>query len=282
MYLHDSILWAIGPDGASGLDIYCEAEKREEIAKFFEETFEKYWSEAEDAVEEEYGDCNEKEEECGSPACVKVSETGVRVLFGPIYLSYHYGDDIESDGFADKALVKALKKLLKEYPDVTYEGYIGFRWSDTSCGDVTQYELSSKERIYGETDKVYDFVGSAIALGLQDDEFWDELSDQLEDADDFKQVMKCFHAYAKWIPDDTMEKLLDLAEEIDEDIRPELEEIIEAWENGEDVEIGDGIDTSNLPEGYMEALMGAIKEDEAQRDAEIEDEFEEEEDGDDE
>ena len=80
------------------------------------------------------------------------------------------------------------------------------------------------------------------------------------------------------MPEDAFDQLMDIADEIDEDIRPELEEIIEAWDNGEEVEIGDGeeMDTSNLPEGYMDALMAVINADNAKREAEIEAELAEE------
>ena len=277
MYLHDSIVWAIGPDGASGIIISCDDSQKEEIANFFEETFAKYWSEAQDAVEEEYGDCCEKDDECGSPAAVTVKDNGVKVMLDPLYLSYQGGDYLESEGFADKALEKALKKLVKKYPGVAYEGYIAYRWSDVSCGDVTQYAISSGKV---QDDKTYDFIGEAIAFGMQDDEFWEEMADQLcdADADEFKQVLKTFHAYAKWVPEDAFDQLMDIADEIDEDIRTELQEIIEAWDNGEEVEIGDGIDTSNLPEGYMDALMAVINADNVKRDAEIEAELDEEDD----
>ena len=278
MYLHDSIVWAIGPDGASGIIISCDDSQKEEIAGFFEETFSKYWSEAEDAVEDEYGDCCEKDEEYGSPATVTVEDNGVKVIFGALYLSYMGGDYLESEGFADKALEKTLKKHRKKYPGVSYEGYIAYHWSDVHCGDVTQYAISSGKT---QADKIYDFVGEAIAMGMQDDEeFWEEMDNQLcdADADEFKQVLKTFHAYAKWVPEDAFDQLMDIADEIDEDIRPELEEIIEAWDNGEEVEIGDGeeMDTSNLPEGYMDALMAVINADNAKREAEIEAELAEE------
>ena len=144
MYLHDSILWAVGPDGVSGINILCDSSKSEEVAKFFEETFEKHWADAEDAVEEEYGDCYEKDME-EFPVGVYVVETGVKVVFDALTLSYADGDRIVSDEYSDKALDKTLDDLLKTYPEVSYEGYIGFSWSDINGGDVTQYAISSKK-----------------------------------------------------------------------------------------------------------------------------------------
>ena len=69
MYLHDSIVWALGPDcGLSKILVYCDNSQKEEIASFFEETFSTYWSAAEDAVEKAYGDCTEKDEGYHTPA----------------------------------------------------------------------------------------------------------------------------------------------------------------------------------------------------------------------
>ena len=50
MLLQDSLLWAIGDDGASGLHIYCEESIKEEVAEFFEETFTKEWYKVLDKV----------------------------------------------------------------------------------------------------------------------------------------------------------------------------------------------------------------------------------------
>ena len=83
-----------------------------------------------------------------------------------------------------------------------------------------------------DSDKIYDFVGEGISFGMQDyDGFWEVMADNLECAelDDFIQVIECFKAYKEWIPEDVFDRLLELADEVDEDIRPELEEIIETW-----------------------------------------------------
>lgn len=226
MFLHDSILWAMGPDGASGINIFCEESVREEVAEFFEDTFNAFWEEAEDAVAAAYGNCTEKG--CPSPMAVSVSDEGVLASLEPLYLSFNFGDQIVSDDTAEDALQNALKKLTEEYPDVSYEGYIGFQWTDIHSGDVTQYEFSSDSDSFDETDRVYGFVGNALctAMETEEEEFWDTLEGELESAEieDFEQVANCFRAYAEWLPEDTMDRLLDVADEINEEIRPVLEE----------------------------------------------------------
>ena len=65
-----------------------------------------------------------------------------------------------------------------------------------------------------------------------------------------------------------------MAEEIDEDIRSELEEVVEAIENGEEVDIEeDEIDESGLPEGYMDALNAVVNAEKAKKESEIDDEL---------
>lgn len=158
---------------------------------------------------------------------------------------------------------------------MSYEGYIGYYWSDCKCGDVTQYEISSECDFRGKTDKVYDFVGNALAYAMteEEDEFWDEMYEQLYDCEieDFEQVLACFHAYSKWLPKNAYNRLIELADEVDEEISSELEEFLESGEYGEETEISKNkVDTSNLPDGYMDELMATINAIYEKEDAETE------------
>ena len=283
MRLHESIVWSVDEEDLSGLNIFCDSSKREEIAEFFEENFNKYWDDAKDSVEEKYGSCQEKDDDCPSIATVSIADYGVKVSLEPLYLSYQYGDYIESEGYAQKALDKTLKKLLNQYPDVSYEGYIAYNWSDVHGGEAEQWELSSKGDL--AKDRVFDFIGESLAVATSDDEFWESMQENLEDAeiDDFKEILLNFKAYKKWLPEDVVERLLTIAEEIDEDLRSELDEVVEAIENGEEVEIEeDEIDESSLPEGYMDVLNAVVSAEKAKKEAEIDDELASEDDEDDE
>lgn len=274
MRLPESIVWSVNEDNLSGLNIICDNSKRDEVAEFFEENFNRYWDEAKDSVEEKYGSCQEKEDDCPSIATVSVADYGVKVSLGPLYLSYQYGDYIESEGYAQKALDKTLKKLLNQYPEISYEGYIAYNWSDVHGGEAEQWELSSKGEL--PKDRVFDFIGETLAVVTSDDDFWESMQENLEDAeiDDFKEILLNFKAYKKWLPEDAVERLLTMAEEIDEDLRSELEEVVEANENGEEVDIEeDEIDESSLPEGYMDVLNAVVNAEKAKKEAEIDDEL---------
>lgn len=172
---------------------------------------------------------------------------------------------------------KTLTKLLKQYPEVSYEGYIAYHWSDVHCGEAEQWSLSSGEKV--KEDKVFDFIGESLAKAMHSD-FWDEMAENLEDGDvdDFKQILANLYAYKKWLPEDTFDNLFELADEVDEDVRQELEEALEELENGDGIEIKkDEIDESNLPEGYMDVLNAVIQSEDARKKAEIEAELAEEE-----
>lgn len=96
MELHESIIWSVEDEDLSGINIICDTAIKKEVASFFSENFDKYWNDAKDSVEEEYGDCVEKEDDCPSIASVEEAEYGVKVVLEPLYLSYQYGDYIES------------------------------------------------------------------------------------------------------------------------------------------------------------------------------------------
>ena len=114
------------------------------------------------------------------------------------------------------------------------------------------------------------------------DEFWEKMENQLDDADedDYKLILRDFHVYGA--PQEAIDQLIEMAEEYDEDLAGEMRDMLEAWENGEEVEISSyDLDTSNLPEGYMEMLTkigketGTLRYDDDDPDFEDEDEEDE-------
>ncbi len=276
MYLHESIIWSASSSDLSGILIHCDEAKREEISKFFDETFTRDWSDAEDAVEKEYGDCMEKDEGYGSIATVSIDDDGVLVLLGPLYLSYSNGDYIESEGFAYKALKKSLKRLINTYPEITYEGYIGYTWSDQHGGEAEQWEMSSENDSLQETKKVYPFIGKRLSVAMESENFWENMADNLDcyeaDESDFKKILKIFVAYEEWLPKDCFDSLFDVADGLDDEMRPELEEYLDALRLGE-VEDEEDDEFDDLPEGYMDALNAVIASENKRKNAEIDSEL---------
>ena len=283
MILSDKIVAAY-VEGFSGVYIDCPKDKIDEIASEFNNTFEEAWTQAMDDAEEDYdADCQEKEDEIEAPATAKNIGDRVFVEVGPLYLSMNYGARVDNQ-YGTAALENTLKQLKESHPEITYEGVIAYEWYDEHCGDVVNYEIHS-EQLLRDNKKTYPFIGDTLKMLLSEmlaDEFWEKMEDQLYDADedDYKLILRDFHVYGA--PQEAIDQLIEMAEEYDEDLAGEMRDMLEAWENGEEVEISSSdIDTSNLPEGYMEMLTkigkatGTLRYDDDDPDFEDEDEEDE-------
>ena len=287
MYLSSFLLWAIGGARASGINIFCEKSKREEVADFFNEKMEKHWKEAQDVVWEEYGEENlyaeyEDERTCyddDNPIIARVTDEAVFVEFvAPPQLSFSDGEFFAFEE-GNEALERTLGELLREYPEISYEGYIGFRagenydW-DWGCDVLFQCEISSHGTrvVFDETDRIYDFVGEALASAMKEDRFWEEIRNESlwdlfyiavenensgnEIEDDlerwgskfsFEQLLNSIKSYSKWISKDEYDHLLECIVDvnyewmIDEDyekkLNPDLREALEKLKEKKDKDI---------------------------------------------
>ncbi len=267
MIIPKCLVWAMGEDGCTAVKIFCEENLREKIASRFTEVFNEEYEKLMDLIEEEEGDCNEKDEGINPFKGAQVTDYGVFLPFDSLAMYCGYGDHLSCHD-AGEALEDTLKAIKQEYLSISYEGYVVYWRSDVRSGEACQYEISSeKKRKKDNSDVVYDFVGEALGFALQDEEAWDSISDELDGADenDFKRILKLFHLYSKWIPEDATDKIIELAEETDEDMEESLKGFVEALKSGEDVEIEeDEIDTSGLSDDYnimeaMEMFMKALK-----------------------
>lgn len=231
MELPESLLTALEKtEGHSGIVLFCKEEEREAVRDNFLETFKGEYDRLLDLIENEFGDCSEKEDDYNPIERVELNSDGVCILIGNLDLHYRdysnrpiMGTNIIT---GDDALAAVIEKLKKDYPSIRYEGYIGYFVSDSSFGEPYQYELSSVGTI--EQGKTYGFLGEAISVAVENDEFWEELSEQLSygEVDDFKEVIDCFKAYSDYLKEDTFKRLLSIAEECDEDLVDELREYL--------------------------------------------------------
>ena len=160
VYLPEKILWAVrdaGRDGICEVDIFCDASIRGEVVTFFQETFERYWSEVLDKVEALEGDCWDKDEGRRNPAYIVADDKCVRIILLDSLDIYVTEECTDGCMEGHRALKKTLRKLIRSYPDVSYEGYVGYAWFESCGSEITQYELSSQNPTgRDETDNVYD------------------------------------------------------------------------------------------------------------------------------
>lgn len=210
--------------GCTAVKIYCAEDLRMEIASRFTEVFHEEYEKVLDLVEKENGNCTETENHSNPFRGAQIKDYGVYLPFGALAL--YYGDgNILAYHDAGEALMKALKKVKKEFSSIRYEGYVAYSWSDIHGGEVWQYEITSGK---GAEDRVYDFVGEALAEVLQSDAVWEELKEYLEYEEEefFKDILKLFRVYSQWIPAEATRKLIDISEDAVEVSRENLESFL--------------------------------------------------------
>ena len=223
MLLPESLIWAIGSDGCSAVKIFCDDDIKEEVADCFTEFFNEEYENVMDLIEEDDGDCYEKDEDLNPFLGAQITDYGGFLPFDSLAM-YCSGGDVIAQHDAGEALNNSLARIKEEYPSIRYEGFVGYYWSDIHSGEVCQYELSSEKKKSAEP-IVYDFVGRFLGMALEDDDAWEEISDhlQFEDIKEYKKIWDAFQLYSEWVPSDAKDKLLELAEEQDEEIRESLE-----------------------------------------------------------
>lgn len=233
MLLNDKIV-ASYVEGFSGVNIYCTNDSADTIEKEFLNLFEVAWNQAMDDAEEEYDAvCVEKEDELELPATVSKSGGKVFIELGPLYLSMNYGARADNE-HGTRALEGVLKALKEKYPDISYEGVIAYESSDEHSGDVINYEINSDKKVAAGI--IYDFIKDKLIMVLTDDnwseEFWEKLEINDPEEDDYREILENFIAYG--VPQDAIDQLIEMAEEYDDELAEELQEMLECDEDDED------------------------------------------------
>ena len=247
--------WAMSMEDCTAVKVYCAEELREKIAARFTEVFNKEYEQLMDLIEETEGSCYEKDGEMNPFNGARVTDYGVFLSFRGLAMHIGYGDYL-SEYTAEEAMESALWTIKREYPSISYEGYAIYSMSDVHGGETCQHEISSEEK-KDKDEVVYDFVGEALGRALEDEWVWEEFSAEYEGADEneFKKTIKLFHTYSEWIPSDAIDRVIEASEESGEDVTKSLREFADALRAGEDVDIEEEeIDTSDLPDGYLEAM----------------------------
>ena len=254
MYIPVCLLGDMESQSCVGVKVYCEEELREKIAARFTEVFNEEYDKLMDLIEEEEGECYEKDKGLNAFKGARVTDDGIVLSFNSLAMYCGYGDHISSHD-AGEAMEEALKTIKQEHPSISYDGYAAYWWSDVRGGDMCQWEISSeKKKKKDKDDVIYDFVGEALGEVL---ETWYNSSEiwHFSDEKEIKKVIKLLHTYSKWVPSDAIDKVIKSSEESDEDMAESLREFADALKAGEDVDIEeDEVDTSDLPDAYMEAL----------------------------
>jgi len=263
MYIPEILLDAMETDGygCTGVKVYCEEKISREIVSRFKEIFNDEYKKTMDHIEEEFGDCYEKEKGINPFKSARVTDYGVLFRFDALAMYCRNGNIIAKCNGGGETLETALETIKQEYPSISYEGYVAYSWSDIHSGEQIQYRISSEKK-KDKSEIVYDFVGEALAElfedGFEEYEWWEIFCERLEYAneDEFKKIIKLLHTYSKWVPSDAIDRVIKISEKRDEDLTESLRDFADTLKSGKDADIEEEeeIDTSGLPDGYMEAM----------------------------
>lgn len=226
MHLTESLLWCFYPEcDLSGVQIFCEEDKKENIIADFNDIFWCRYKEEIDAIKKERDvntDEGEDEElEFGEMAepIGKVAATDYGVFIGignlSIFDTWDSGEECIKD-ICD-SLNETLEQLYEKYKEIEIKGYIGYCWSDRHGGDCVEIELA-----YPQDDndcQIYDFVGKSLAEALGDEEYIEEFYDQFIEAvsQDEEELLEVIGKYRDWIDDDILNVFIESLEDEDDE-----------------------------------------------------------------
>ncbi len=223
----DAIAWAIhyslhGYFNCSYLQFYCEEMQREEASKCFQKAF--------DAVRKETLRSCGRDEECDRSATTRtgwclttLTEDGFIATFGMLQNL----DDVQwvhmslNSGGQDP-VEEAASAVLYSFPSICYQGVENYIYQNTRGGEMWYKEYSSG----AEVPPVNEILGKELSSALKTEEFWQTMKENMQwsPEKDFAEVLDFFRVYVPYIQDDTLERLLNLAEDIDPAIRTTLEQ----------------------------------------------------------
>lgn len=191
MLLSDDLLYAVDPLETSYIHFSDKSAR-----SFFENSFEREWDKAVDEVMSQYYDFDEDEqeemrEENQNPLMTFEVDDGFLAVFEPVFILDIWGSRAWTDD-ALAAIDCAIKETKDNFPDIEYSGCIQFFYSDSHAGDYVKYEIN--------TDKVHPFVGNAIRMAAEEEDFWDKL----EDAEDFDAIKKELKHYESYLTKDIL------------------------------------------------------------------------------
>lgn len=190
-------------EGFSGANVYCDADKRDEVVTYIDEK------------------CNQIGEFIH---IVEEADYGVKVY---LPMENAFG----TDDFDSKSILKQFEKMLSELkiekPFVKYRAYFACRFDDESndivnC-EICNYEICSDD--LEEGNEPYDFVGFALKFSTAPGgSMWNDLLEIFEEIEaefeDIERVAKCLKTYvdAGLLDDMAYGELLSTISSYDDDL----------------------------------------------------------------
>ena len=233
MFLSDSLVWALSSElvNVSGVKVFCDSKDRNDSMNCFIELFKQNWTQAIAEAEEQYDDVETDVD--AVPIRTELTEYGFFIDVDPLDIKYDYGDYYDLE-LGRTALEQSLLGIKDKFSSINYEGHIAFPVSDVHCGGIAGWEVAPQYAKI-KKDKTYDFVGEKLGKILnevvnetEESDFWAELSSWFENEWDIEETIEVLFAYSQWIEKNTFERIIEriveIAEEIDEDSIDEYNE----------------------------------------------------------
>ena len=219
MRLHTTIIMSY-KEGFSGAYIFCKEEEKEEILKEFKKIFVKRWFEKIKRLTQDY-DENEYDIKCNEfPIRLYPDDEKERIFvkISPLDIIINYGNMIRFEDGND-VLEYSLKELTHTNPDVAYEAYIAYGWTNPHSCEIENYEVFSYKK--HDDNPKYRFVTDVLFKVCQETSFWEHLKDSIQQfaseenqeiKEVFDEVCFCFESFG--VGEETGEKLQKMKTEL--------------------------------------------------------------------
>lgn len=228
-------LWILsnaGMDGQSRIEFKTDKKTAIKASNAFQTVFRKKWDneirKLTSACEEDVNDFIEEFWYYRNPISVILVEEGFNITISPLNLLCDENGTLALNG--DCILTSTIDWFRKEYPDMKFDGYVGYPFSNRQYGEITEFSVSSE---FGCSwrflrGKLFPSVGEALANAVGEKKFWEELFDdwRLYEGVNYKNVLRVFYNYQSWLPEDVCEKYILLAKEHHVDNCEELENFL--------------------------------------------------------
>ena len=208
-------------------------ENPEEIKQQFESIFSKNWELALQTIIEDTGIEYNKTDDYYSanyPASTFIRNEKLIVTFSPLRISYNHNDYCNTKA-PGEALQNTLNELMEKYPNLSYDGYVCFAWTDKSGGDVIQYPISSKRPILEKTYPILAEIINDAVYGVpvfdtnaereeNDDAFLDNLLSEIVnfDEDELETMREFLDEYDYYLDETVRDGLCYVLREAEKDL----------------------------------------------------------------
>ncbi len=260
MLLSQSLLTSLARNDfdISGVNVFCDDSIRGDVKSYFLSVYTNRWNRAKKLAEQKYGDCASD----NIPIEIFDKEYGFLISVGELEIRYCCGDFYDAE-LGYMAFENALKSMKAKYPQIDYDGYIGYILSDRRYGEAVQWEITSNIGA-----KIYNFVGETLewVFDVNNSEmlslFWKDFEDLLKFNKDFQKTIQDIYAYSKWIKkeniDNAVSFIIKIADETDEHLKEKLFKLVEKLEAGEKIEEKDSENDIDFNDEYDVMLTAII------------------------